>query len=228
MKWFIQIIVGYLLADFIGGIFHWFEDSYLSYCTKIPLLSSIAKDNEMHHYYPRLIVNYSWYESIYITLLITTSFFVLFYFTLSRRFWKNYWIFIYTSLIVGTFTNILHKFAHMRDCETNQIIKVLQFFGLIQSHDYHSLHHEQATNRYCIVSVYLNPILDFINFWKGIEYVIFILTGIQPKKKDKYIDYKSIHTNVHIESRKECPRLITDKEEKELQNKLKKYKNCQI
>jgi ubiquitin-conjugating enzyme E2 variant len=226
MKWFVQIILGYLLADFLGGVFHWFEDTYLPYCTKVPFLSGIAKSNEMHHYYPRLIVNRKWYQNIYETFLITLTFFVIFCFTLSYKIWKNYWIFIFTLLIISTFLNILHKFAHMRDCETHAIVKAFQFFGLIQKHEYHAVHHEGADQRYCVLSVYLNPILDTIHFWRGVEHIILLVTGVPVKRKAKYSDYNPIYTKVHIESRKECPRLVTYKEKKELEDKLKKYNRC--
>jgi hypothetical protein len=46
----IQIFLGYIMADFLGGFFHWFEDTYLDYDSKIPLFNGISKHNEMHHY----------------------------------------------------------------------------------------------------------------------------------------------------------------------------------
>jgi hypothetical protein len=50
MKLYIlQIILAIFLADVVGGGAHWFEDTYLDYCTSIPFLSEIAKHNELHH-----------------------------------------------------------------------------------------------------------------------------------------------------------------------------------
>ena len=47
MNKLIQIITGFILADIITGIFHWFEDTYLSYCINFPILSEISKNNEI-------------------------------------------------------------------------------------------------------------------------------------------------------------------------------------
>ena len=54
MNIYIQIILGFILADFVAGIFHWYEDTY--FCINIPLLRNIAKNNELHHYFPRSII----------------------------------------------------------------------------------------------------------------------------------------------------------------------------
>ena len=56
---FIQIILGFILADFITGIVHWFEDTYLVYCINIPFINEISKNNELHHYFPRSMLGYS-------------------------------------------------------------------------------------------------------------------------------------------------------------------------
>ena len=55
MNFIFQIIIGFLLADFLSGFFHWFEDTYLDYCTNIPILSTVSKDNELHHYWLRYV-----------------------------------------------------------------------------------------------------------------------------------------------------------------------------
>jgi len=60
----LQIIIGFFLADFLSGLFHWIEDTYLDYCINIPILKDISKGNEMHHYFPRAILAYSYVEHV--------------------------------------------------------------------------------------------------------------------------------------------------------------------
>jgi ubiquitin-conjugating enzyme E2 variant len=57
MNIFLQFIIGLFIADFLSGFFHWFEDNYFDYNNSLPILSKIAKDNELHHYYPRGITH---------------------------------------------------------------------------------------------------------------------------------------------------------------------------
>jgi hypothetical protein len=63
MNPFLQIIIGYLLADLFTGFFHWLEDTYLDYDCEIPILKDLAKHNEIHHFFPRTIVGYSYLEN---------------------------------------------------------------------------------------------------------------------------------------------------------------------
>ena len=79
MNIILQIIIGFLIADLLAGIFHWFEDTYLDYCIDVPILSDIAKDNELHHYFPRTILSYSYLENMYVTFPLTIVFLLILY-----------------------------------------------------------------------------------------------------------------------------------------------------
>ena len=61
--------MGFLIADFLAGFLHWFEDTYMDYCmnTGIPLIDQISQENELHHYFPRTILASSDLESMQIT-----------------------------------------------------------------------------------------------------------------------------------------------------------------
>ena len=48
-----QIIGGLLLADFISGLFHWFEDRYGN--PDWPVLGHTIRQNQQHHFTPALI-----------------------------------------------------------------------------------------------------------------------------------------------------------------------------
>ena len=67
----LQLIIGFLLADIVTGGFHWLEDSYFDYCTDIPIIGTIAQDNELHHYFPRSMLAYSYLDHITVSLPLT-------------------------------------------------------------------------------------------------------------------------------------------------------------
>ena len=65
-----------------------------------------------------------------------------------------------------------------------------------------------------------------MNFWEGLETAIFFLTSINPKKKLKYDDYSSIHTELHENSKLDCPNAVTKEDAKNLLERLEKFKRC--
>jgi hypothetical protein len=218
-----QIVLGYVVADLSTASFHWFEDTYFDYNSKIPIVSSLAKDNELHHYFPRAIVGYSYYENIRETLIIITILYLLIYFFNNKTF-LNYPYFYITFFIFSVMSNIIHKWAHMRECELPKIILLLQNIGFLGNHPLHRLHHAgDSSQSYCVISSYLNPILDKIKFWRILEYIIYIFTGLKPKRKGAFDEYKEIHTYLHENVKLKCPEVPTKSEIKMLINILDKY-----
>ena len=224
MNFILQIILAFLLADFITGIFHWFEDTYLDYCIDIPFISDIAKDNDMHHYFPRSIVAYSYWENTYVNLILAVILLLIIY-AINKNFFINNIYFILLVAFFCVISNICHKFSHMRDCENSQFVIFLQKTGILASHKFHSVHHQTSLTRYCPVSVYNNYILDFIYFWRILEYIIFLLTGITPSRNE-YDKYKAIHNHMHENTKLECPKKPTKEDIDELKLILKKYRTC--
>ena len=72
----LQLFLGLIIADFISGILHWVEDNYIDYCTDLPIFKDIARDNEMHHYFPRSIIAYSNIEHTSYTLPFSMIFII--------------------------------------------------------------------------------------------------------------------------------------------------------
>lgn len=220
----IQVILGFLVADILGGIFHWFEDTYLDYCIDVPVLGTISRDNELHHYFPRSILAYSYLE--HISVLLPLTIFILLLLWLCNRSVFKYHYFILSFFFFSVSTNIIHRFSHMRDCENNSFILFLQKTGIFSSHKHHSLHHEKTTEKYCIISEYNNYILDQIYFWRILEGLVYITTGVQPNRKLKYEDHSMIHNHMHANAKLECPDIPTRKDVDDLIEKLREHKNC--
>ena len=225
MNIFIQILIGFLLADILTGIFHWFEDTYLDYCTNIPIVSDISKDNELHHYFPRAIVGYSYYENISLSLPLAIIIFGILFIFNKKNMYK--YIYLYSALFIFSVTsNIIHKFSHMRDCENNYVVRELQKIGIFCSHNQHKIHHQLSTEKYCVISGYTNYILDNIYFWRFLETIIFLATGIKPSRKLGYDGYKEIHNYMHENNKLECPDKPTKNDIHILKRKLELFKKC--
>ena len=224
MNIYIQIIVGFFLADIIGGFLHWFEDRYIHYCTNIPIIKNIAEDNELHHYFPRAILAYTYIENIITSTIIAfISIFIIF--IINKSFVIKF-IYLFISLFFfSSIMNIIHRFSHMRECENNYFIKCLQKVGLILTHETHGEHHEKANIKYCIATIYTNFILDSLYFWVILEYILSII-GIKAKSYSTYSSYYSIHDYRHINNKFECPDKPTKKDVEELKKKLKEFKQC--
>lgn len=218
----LQIFLGFFTADFIVGLFHWFEDSYLDFCNELPILSYIAKGNSLHHYYPRSILYYSYIEQLTVTLPLTLLVFFILYLLIPRKTLYKYRVFLFTFFLMSVVSNLIHRLCHMRDCEAPLFVRCLQKMYIIQSHTHHSMHHEDSESKYCVISPFLNYVLDYLLFWRLIENVIFLITGVKPLHV-KYDYYESIHTNIHKESETECPKIITENDLDLLRNNLKNF-----
>jgi len=226
-KYFIiilQIIIGFILADIVTGGFHWFEDSYLDYCIDIQIISEISKDNELHHYFPRSMIAYSYLDHIKYTIPLTLLIIFLLY-IINKSIFRYYFLIISFAFFC-IISNIIHRFSHMRNCENNFLIIYLQKIGLLCSHSHHSLHHTLIDQKYCVISEYNNYILDYINFWRILEYIIYLITNIKPNRKNSYNDYKKIQNYMHENAKLECPDIPTKQDVEILIKKLQEYKNC--
>lgn len=225
MYFILQIIIGFLLADFLSGFFHWFEDTYMNYCISIPVLSNVSKHNELHHYFPRSLIAYSYLEHIQVTLCLTVIV-IGTIFICNRKFVYQYKYLFISLAFFSVIANIIHRYAHMRECENLTIITLLQKTGILCSHEHHSMHHEKSDEKYCVISEFTNHILDRLYFWKALESIIYFMTGIAPDRKMKYEDYYEIHNYMHENAKLVCPDIPTKSQVDELIRKLDEYKNC--
>jgi len=229
MNIYVQIILGFILADLVAGLFHWFEDTYLDYCINIPFIGKIAKDNEMHHYFPRSMLEKSSFENILTTLIIVIIFLILvylYYIYYNKTTIKKYFYLLVSFIFFITISNLIHKYSHMRDCERNGFITFLQKTGILCSSEHHKLHHKLISEKYCVITEYNNYILDNIYFWRILENIIYYITSIKPNRKPSYDDYNEIHNYMHNNAKLECPQKPTKEDINILHQNLKRYKNC--
>lgn len=165
-------------ADFITGLAHWLEDTY---CLEdYPLIGSfICEPNIEHHVNPQLMVR-------------TGTFFSrnILQWSLCGGMFSLLWLigfgnaYTFTTLLLASFGNEIHRWNHMS--KTGSFVTFMKDSGLIQIQKQHSLHHKQPHNQYyCVMTSLLNSILERVNFWRKLEWVVKATTGIAPKRENR-------------------------------------------
>jgi ubiquitin-conjugating enzyme E2 variant len=163
-------VVGYCCADLLTGTIHWFCDTFFSENT--PLIGkTIIESFREHHTRPHWITKDRFIEQD------STSFFVLLPLLLNflLKNANNIELLSYllsgsvlVGLCVGAFgTNLFHKWAHSQEPPVFAI--KLQTMGLILTPKAHKKHHNNHSKSFCVTSGWLNPMLDYINFFHYLE-----------------------------------------------------------
>ena len=174
IAWILFIIASWLVADFIAGVFHWWEDSYLTQSDSF-LGRLIGGPNQLHHSAPTAFLMGSYWHRNYTTIIPSMIAFAL---CLCFEPIRNGWL---TMLFISQ-ANQIHCFGHQGK-RNPVLVRWLQRVGIFQSVKHHGLHHRSPyAIRYCVMSNYLNWILDGSGFWRGLEYIGFIVTGIKPRE----------------------------------------------
>jgi ubiquitin-conjugating enzyme E2 variant len=69
--------------------------------------------------------------------------------------------------------NEFHKWEHRTRKENGRIISFLQDIRLLQGAKHHARHHTDPKNsHYCTVTNLMNPVLDRVRFWDGLEWLL--------------------------------------------------------
>ena len=164
-------LLGYVLADFIAGAAHWFADRFFERDTPWigPLL--IAPFRE-HHVDPRSISRHDFYEVSGNNALATLPVVALLFFVptdagLSARF---FFVTIAGLSLALVATNQFHGWAHA--VEPPPIARWLQRKRLVLTPRAHARHHRSHDRAYCVTSGWLNPALDRLRFFDGLERLI--------------------------------------------------------
>lgn len=171
------VILAWLLADFISGILHWSQDHYLNDDCKYKFLKRVSRDNTLHHKHPAYLTHLTPWQNINTTVpLVLPIMFVLFLFGAPDI--------ILLTLFFSIFANIVHRWAHLPINKVPFLIRQIQRTGLFISSEHHSKHHynkyglikkENSTIRFCPMTNWLNPILDYFNFWSLMQNLLKML-----------------------------------------------------
>ena len=169
----LELLAAWLFADFLAGVVHWIEDKVFVKTT-MHILTGVVKDNELHHVKPTAMLSHSWWGNI------STGVVIAWPFSLAL------WLFgaptvLWLSVFFASFGNLVHRFAHMPRAKVPRLVRILQCTGLFITFKQHAEHHyegrlllskESAHRRYCPMTTWLNPLLDRVGFFRGLEWLI--------------------------------------------------------
>ena len=169
----VKIIVAILAADFLTGIVHWWEDAYGNPNWKY-FGKSVIQPNLLHHQKPREFLKSSYFQLVFFSVLVAIVLLGLCYLLNILNAYTAF------AILLSSQGNQIHAFSHKSDKENGPFICFLQGLGVLQSRRHHGRHHRSPyACHYCAVTNYLNPLLDRIAFWTGLEWMIYKLSGIK-------------------------------------------------
>jgi len=156
------ILGSLLVADFITGIMHWAEDTWLAPGQSRVLDRYITDDNIDHHRHPGKIRAGAYWATnrVCIALTIGAAIVLMLCRVLA---WEPYLV-----LALLSQSNQVHMWSH--SSRAPQPVQWLQRVGLLQAPAQHAQHHKRPyASRFCTMTNYLNPMLDRLAFWRGLE-----------------------------------------------------------
>lgn len=169
----------FLIADFITGLVHWWEDAYAQphWAVLGPL---VAEPNLLHHRDPRAMTRLPWWRNVDVPVVagaLALGIFAAFH----ALTWQ-----ILTIVALTSLTNLVHRWAHQNPAENGPFITWLQAKGLIQSRAHHALHHRwPRKSHYCPLTNVLNPVLERLDFWHRMERAILRLSGLRRRREPR-------------------------------------------
>jgi hypothetical protein len=169
----LQLVFTVLTAELTAGSVHWLEDTYVREDTPV-LGRFMARPNIVHHHYPRYFTKLSWWESSQ-ELVVASAVIVLGAWLLGCLTWE---VWLFAALSANA--NQIHKWTHQTRKENPRIVTFLQDIRVLQTVRHHAIHHtDPKSTHYCTITNVLNPVLEYIHFWAGLEWLVLKLTGIQ-------------------------------------------------
>ncbi len=163
---FLDIILVILAVDFGSGLLHWLEDSY-GY-PHWPITGEwITAPNILHHQSPSAFTENSWLRSATVLLVIGAVIVGVAWFVGMLT-----WQFL-LFVAIGVNANEIHKWNHLPKKKRGRLVVALQDARLLQTAKHHGKHHVGSKDtHYCVVTNLLNPVLDGVQFWHGLEWAI--------------------------------------------------------
>ena len=200
--WIISILAlfsGWIGADFCSGLVHWGADNWGT--PETPFIGSgFIRPFRHHHLDPKEMCNHDFIElNGNLAMIVLPVIITIIFIDLNVSPWLNCYIReSVLSLVLWTcLTQQIHSWAHQDN--TPLFIIALQRARLILSVKHHNQHHVPPhTSNYCITTGWLNPILESIHFFQGLEWMIYKLTGAIPYHK-KINQHSTQLTSTEIE-----------------------------
>jgi plasmanylethanolamine desaturase len=137
----------------------------------------VGEPNERHHREPAYFLNHGYWERIKISVFGALIVGCILW-SLGNHSWQMIFI-----LLILSQSNQIHAWAHQGRHTNGPIITFFQQFGFLQSTKHHAKHHlKPHTKNYCVLTNWLNPVLNKSGFWTTLEDSISIILRIEPVK----------------------------------------------
>jgi ubiquitin-conjugating enzyme E2 variant len=178
----VAMLLGYLGADFLSGMVHWFCDTWGS--ISWPLVGqTVLRTFREHHFDSKAITRHDFVETNgsnaaigMVPMLCTLPL------TPQESLWS--WGAVLCGCTMSFFilmTSQIHKWAHSD--EPPRPVAFLQRWNLILSPQHHDKHHTAPfTRNYCITAGWLNPVAEYFRVFPRLERLITLTTGVEPRK----------------------------------------------
>ncbi|MGI8732826.1 MAG: fatty acid desaturase CarF family protein [Pyrinomonadaceae bacterium] len=173
LLWLVALAIplSLVLGDLVSGLVHWMADTYFSEDTPV-IGQSLVKPFRLHHLYPRDICTHGLVTTvgnvcILAVPVLTVSIYLLWSWDDSS--WLAFTILCVALMSLATvLTNQFHRWAHQE--KPSRMVCWLQRTRLVLPPTHHQIHHTKPFNmHYCITNGWLNPILNKIGFFRGLE-----------------------------------------------------------
>lgn len=157
----LYLLSAWIMADFISGIFHWVEDRYGRESWPNWAYQLVVIPNRIHHSNPSKMTKDGYWSTVNYGVLFSLPVSLLVY---------PFSPWLALSVILSSHANFVHRFAHTR---ASKLIRWVQYLGIWQSPKHHAKHHQGChCNNYCVMTDWVNPVLEKINFWGLLERLV--------------------------------------------------------
>lgn len=179
MNTIIIIFICIIVADFITGIVHWWEDTYGLPHWGWGIGKHIVEPNLVHHEHPTWLATMSnIIQRNYIQVVPAVVVSCIILYSLGISWWPVALTFILSSL-----GNEVHAWNHMPQTEQPTWMRFLSDTAIIQTRRQHSLHHKKPYDKYyCTLTNITNAVLELINFWRRLEWILLKVFGLTVKR----------------------------------------------
>ncbi len=170
-----KVLLIMITADFISGIVHWWEDTYGNPEWKfLGIGKYLIAPNLIHHQKPRDFIKNSYWKRNSAAIILSFFLSLISYEFVGIKPETALILFLYGSQAVQ-----IHAIAHRTEKENGKFLTFLEESGLIQSKRHHARHHTAPHKcGYCLMTNWVNPILDAIQFWVMLEWITLKIFGI--------------------------------------------------
>lgn len=182
-----QIAAGVVAGDFLVAMFHWLEDTYLPSTTRGPL-AAVARDNDFHHFVPYAITSETMRANISVTLPLSAGI-ALAVWGLAPQWTADHIPLLAAMVVVGVFSNVVHRWIHERPCTRPRAVVFLQDVGVLVSSRQHAEHHENPRGNFGVVLGFTNSVYDGLRVWRLLEAVV----PLTPQPKPGMVAYRGMY-----------------------------------